>query len=497
MSELIQAETAYLFRHAMLRDAALQLHLPEEKVQLHQLALDLMESLLDAAPESARDAWAGELAEHARAAAAGLPTGHEALSALQLKEVRYLRACARVARQKHALAEAVRLLGRALELPVLTPGDIAELRYELGSILYGLSRYADAVHAIKPAMDIAQGEPLDQLLLLRARIHYDMGAIADGDGLLEQAMRNATARGDRRTVTQVLSAMGVPLSMRGMHAEAMRYYDAAVQAARQINDEPLLAAALANHSDSSYRMGQFKAAREEIEQSLALLRKQSDTKQLMTNLARYSIILDDLGERQLALQALTEANQIAREIGNQRMIAILRANYGTMEFESGRPESALKLYAEAETINREIGHMLGLTANITNRGGACRLLGDLPGALACAEEALAMARRMSHRELTASNLGKRGTVLLDMQRVPEALESLIEAEALLDESGVSLGFDRLTLAATRAQCLHLLGDHDAAKLHADRFRKIAAEMQIGAEHHTPLVAEAFVRVAEI
>lgn len=61
----------------------------------------------------------------------------------------------------------------------------------------------------------------------------------------------------------------------------------------------------------------------------------------------------------------------------------------------------------------------------------------------------------------------------------------------------ALGFDRLTMAATRAQCLYLLGDVDAARLHAARFRKIAADMQIGPEHHTPLVAEAFVRVAGI
>lgn len=39
------AEAAYLFRHALLRDAAYQLQLPADRAALHALALEIIEGL--------------------------------------------------------------------------------------------------------------------------------------------------------------------------------------------------------------------------------------------------------------------------------------------------------------------------------------------------------------------------------------------------------------------------------------------------------------------
>ncbi|KAF0247056.1 MAG: hypothetical protein FD180_173, partial [Planctomycetota bacterium] len=39
------AETAYLFRHALLRDAAYQLQLPGDRARLHGIALRAIEAL--------------------------------------------------------------------------------------------------------------------------------------------------------------------------------------------------------------------------------------------------------------------------------------------------------------------------------------------------------------------------------------------------------------------------------------------------------------------
>lgn len=80
----VHAETAYLFRHALLRDAAYQLQLPADRARLHALAFEILERLnggrppwpefrvnsaLPSAP-LASDAFALELAQHAEFAAA-------------------------------------------------------------------------------------------------------------------------------------------------------------------------------------------------------------------------------------------------------------------------------------------------------------------------------------------------------------------------------------------------------------------------------------------
>ena len=79
----MNAESAYLFRHALLRDAAYQLQLPGDRALLHGLAFELIEALaggrppepapLDADEERPfaphpTDAVAHELADHARSA---------------------------------------------------------------------------------------------------------------------------------------------------------------------------------------------------------------------------------------------------------------------------------------------------------------------------------------------------------------------------------------------------------------------------------------------
>ncbi|MCC6741709.1 MAG: hypothetical protein IT452_21905, partial [Planctomycetia bacterium] len=76
----MNAETAYVFRHALLREAARQLQMPGDRARLHAVAFGIVEEMAGGPPgerpaldrdeevsPDARpaDAWAAELAEHA------------------------------------------------------------------------------------------------------------------------------------------------------------------------------------------------------------------------------------------------------------------------------------------------------------------------------------------------------------------------------------------------------------------------------------------------
>lgn len=64
----MHAEDAYLFRHALLRDAAYQLQLPGERARLHALAVDVLEDLAGGRDDLA-DLWAEDCFAHCTAAA--------------------------------------------------------------------------------------------------------------------------------------------------------------------------------------------------------------------------------------------------------------------------------------------------------------------------------------------------------------------------------------------------------------------------------------------
>lgn len=61
------AELAYLFRHALLRDAAYELQPPRDRGRLHALALDVIEQLFEGR-EAELDVMASELVRHAELA---------------------------------------------------------------------------------------------------------------------------------------------------------------------------------------------------------------------------------------------------------------------------------------------------------------------------------------------------------------------------------------------------------------------------------------------
>ena len=46
----LHAETIYLFRHALLRDAAYQLQMPGDRARLHRIAFELIETLAGGRP---------------------------------------------------------------------------------------------------------------------------------------------------------------------------------------------------------------------------------------------------------------------------------------------------------------------------------------------------------------------------------------------------------------------------------------------------------------
>ncbi|KAF0241567.1 MAG: hypothetical protein FD180_4368, partial [Planctomycetota bacterium] len=90
------AELSYLFRHAILRDAAYQLQLPSDRSLLHALAFAAIEDAAGGRPQGAApldatepasfqahftDPFAEELAEHARLAGGASSTNGDAMSA--------------------------------------------------------------------------------------------------------------------------------------------------------------------------------------------------------------------------------------------------------------------------------------------------------------------------------------------------------------------------------------------------------------------------------
>ncbi len=160
----IPAETAYLFRHALVREAAYELQPPGERAALHALALAIIEELCGGAPEiesprwsdrfepHATDPYALELAEHAELA------GEQASGRAAL----YLYRAAKIESHGFRHLSALQLFTKLAGHPgasdymrAVAHLDGGMLHYRLSDLPAALQSFDQATELIDPTRDVA------------------------------------------------------------------------------------------------------------------------------------------------------------------------------------------------------------------------------------------------------------------------------------------------------------------------------------------------------
>ena len=271
-------------------------------------------------------------------------------------------------------------------------------------------RHARAVAELLDGADEGMRGPDVAVWQLRLDAEYDN---------LRVALRHAVAAGDAAIALRLTVAAGHYWATRGHVAEGRVLAEAALRVQggppelrmHAVNAAGILAA----------EQGDFTAAREHFEASLALART--------------------LGAR----------DRIAGTVTNLATLALYAADH----------ETAVSRYEEATAIARELGDERALSLAIQNLGIAHESAGQHPRAIAALEESVALAERAADPGHLASTQRTLARVLLDDDR-PRALallhESLERSQRLADrnaiveclETAAAAASDPVLLAAAEA-----------------------------------------------
>ena len=157
----MDAETAYLFRHALVRDAAYELQPVTDRALLHGLAVDVLEDRFGGTPEiesphwlaplraHESDSYALELARHARLASVAV--SGTAGKLLLRKSAIYLRRAANLDREGYRNPSAMKLYEQLQQHPgadEFIRADahlcVGQLHYRLGNVLEAGEEYEKA-----------------------------------------------------------------------------------------------------------------------------------------------------------------------------------------------------------------------------------------------------------------------------------------------------------------------------------------------------------------
>lgn len=433
----MDAETAYVFRHALLRDAAYQLQLPGVRARLHALAAAILDEIASKLAADLRGAVCEELVSHASQAEVVLPddmathmprhlldAGLHCMRGYRTDEARHWLEMA----QAHPAASSEIVVESRLWLAQCMSGSapdrardfllsceprlvdarnpILEGRCYLGLAIMSEGRagleetdalYLRALQALRPR---GSSPELANALACHAVWRFDQGCLEEADGLFDEAIEIARQSNNGNALGRVLGLKGSTLYRRGRLREVVEVAQQALSAA---GDEAIIQAECqlraANASSDQGLVGQADAY---FAQAIERFERTGSRVRLAGCRGDFARHLQNSGRWAQAEAEYTVIEEIAREGGYQSVLAGVEQNRASLDYDRGRWAAALERYQRAERVYQQFGN--------ARMSALCR------GGAAMARDAMGQEAR---EELAA--------VCLELQRLRDgALQSIFE-----------------------------------------------------------------------
>ncbi len=178
------------------------------------------------------------------------------------------------------------------------------------------------------------------------------------------------------------------LDLRLHPREHVKWMEAALAAARRLEDRQAEGVHLGNLGIAHKQLGELRQAIDCYEKRFVIARELGDRRgegQALGNLGNAYRLL---GEPRRAIEYHEQYVVIAREIGDRRGEGNALGNLGLACADLGEPRRAIEYYEQALAIHREIGDRRGEGNALFNTSLALDQLGDRPRAIANAQAAL-------------------------------------------------------------------------------------------------------------
>lgn len=500
----MHAETAYIFRHALLRDAAYGLQPPRERGVLHGLALEILQAVL--APEEV-PALALELAEHARLAMHDtLP--EEQRRALLTAEHGYLIQAAEYLKTHWQSSDEVRVRDLLAVHPCADAREQRRHLYTAGERLEQIGDLREAEQRAREMLERARrdGDAEDETraLLMLHHLLPELGRAADLEHTAaELAQRVAGLSAE--TMIYALTLQEHEAFRAGRFDDALRINLQAQEIAEAAGRSDWLATLLASQASNHARLGDVARALAASLRSVELAECSGDKHVRAQMLNHRGIACIESGDLAGAQQAYSEALRQANAIGSHGLAQTIAVNLGNLQlYFLGGLRSAEQAYRnvvqhaleqgamrDAATASNRLGAVLAYrdrtdeAAAVLRNGIRCAKLGNDVGTEAAGHmllsscrvldaheriqelaTALRMARGIKGKRLEGEAWMRAAELLSEQGCLSAALEAATQAERILP--GAPGGTPFLPhVAAARFTAQLLLGDTAGARASVD------------------------------
>ncbi|HLF27556.1 MAG TPA: tetratricopeptide repeat protein [Anaerolineae bacterium] len=381
-----QPELEYLFRHALIQDAAYRSLVKPDRKQLHRAVGETFERLY--AERSSNGELAPLLGRHFfEAGDAG-------------RALKYFMLAGDAAARIYANAEAITHYTTALE--AVTRGAVTDSEHlihlytSLGQAYELSGQYPEALASYAAMERLAHGRSDQALelaaLMARAKVHATLTPAQDPDkaqALLEQALALARELEDRATECKILWNLMLLFLWGGKDQHrAVDYGEQALMLARELDLREQLAFTLNDLAYGYMSLGRWAEVLPALDESRELWQALGNQPMLADNLANSVLMHLRGGRYEQAIGASEEALRISRSIDNVWGQAGSLTYVGLVYLERGEPDRAIAIMEQAIRLGEQAGHPAPIVATRADLSWVYGTLGAIERGLELARLAL-------------------------------------------------------------------------------------------------------------
>jgi len=424
-------ELRYIFKHALLRDAAYAMQLQTRRRELHCLAAATFERL-----------YADDLPPYYGALAYHYATAYrQGLTKVRDQALTYLHQAGQQAADNYENAAAIDHFSQAL---ALAPAGAAEIRYALllgREEVYHLlgervaqSQDLDSLQAA--AVTLADDAKQTQVALRQARY---AGAISDYLAVAtaaQLAIRLSCASGNLRDEATGYLHWSEALWRQGNLATSQTKLAQALALTQSVGSKRLEAESLSNLGSVYWYLGDLVKAKTYYEQFWHICCETGDRQSESAALNALGLVSQSLGDYVHGINYLEQSLRLCREIGHQRSQSMALVNLGYISDQMGNYARASDCHRQALRSCRETGDRHSESITLSAWGLLFHHLNENQTAQSYTQQALHIAQEIGSLPFQGYALTRLGHALTALEDFSQAADVYQQAWALRCEIGV-------------------------------------------------------------
>jgi class 3 adenylate cyclase/tetratricopeptide (TPR) repeat protein len=387
----VAADEIYIFKHIVTREVAYESLPFSTRALLHgQLGVFIEQS------------YAHELEQYIE-----LLAYHYDFSNIEDKKREYLRKAGDAARAAYANEPAIEYYRRLL--PLLAEDDRMDILLRLGEVLELVGEWSEAGELYEQALALAESRS-EQATLAESQhvlggLRRKEGDYSGAENWFKQAQRNFEELGNLAGAGRVLAEIGEVYRLKGDYDAAESSFQKSLFLTDTVEEKRARLAARAGVLKSAgtlaNQQGDPQRAREQYEESLAILRELNDKPGIggvLNNLGVVAMFQEDYPTAQPLYE---ESLAVMQEIGYRWAVGYLLNNLALVIRYQGDSETARQMLEESVAVRRALGDKWGIANSLSSLTNLLVHQGEYGGVQEMLDESLRINQELGDKTAIA------------------------------------------------------------------------------------------------